>query len=717
MTFMSIIYYLGLCFLIYFIMILFPWILTIILPKKFRKEHTFSAPRSKIKKKRYSYDIDISSEIYAPENFLNLGDLFIDENYELFSEENNLVKEKNKAPITVDRSKHSLEELEMVSDKQSSKFEILLDSGIQLVSESKHSLALPYFEEAYEINPASTEINYRLARCYYKLGFLVKTKPIYQFLINKHPDKYQYLKQFGVILLTLGDHKESIEIFQTAIELRPKEPYAYILLGHNYRALGNNIKSRSLIDYALELDPISPDANLQLAILFEKLGDFDSSIRKWKTVLKSNKNSKRAKMGLARSHYRNGDYDIAYELFWEFIKEKCERNAYLAGIYCVNISVNYISKPSEIIKCCSTVISNFHDELLESKNGHIPITQMALALLDTGEEDFAKRLVKKYKSLFSNISEYYLLMSQISYKQNSFDDYLEYIKKAFSHSEVKNSSFNSYKEIITVDSLFSTSLEKIHGPLVSIVMTVFKNNPLLINAIESVLSQTYQNIELIIVDDCSPDKVVDLLRSKYESDSRIKIIQMEKNGGTYRAKNQGMYISKGEFIAFHDSDDWMHPRKLEVQISHLINNENLVAVFSNYFRMDENGNIIFKGIGAVRPACISLVARKKQMIDEIGYFDSVRIAADSEYESRLEKVFGGEKILYLQAPYLVASVRSDSLSQGGRFAVGWSGISGVRLDYRKSYTKWHNSSDFTVNHYLPLNQDKRKFSAPDETIA
>tara|TARA_B100001115_G_C15777838_1_gene382342 strand:- start:702 stop:1103 length:402 start_codon:yes stop_codon:yes gene_type:complete len=133
--------------------------------------------------------------------------------------------------------------------------------------------------------------------------------------------------------------------------------------------------------------------------------------------------------------------------------------------------------------------------------------------------------------------------------------------------------------------------------------------------------------------------------------------------------------------------------------------------------MDENGNIIFKGIGAVRPACISLVARKKQMIDEIGYFDSVRIAADSEYESRLEKVFGARKILYLQAPYLVASVRSDSLSQGGRFAVGWSGISGVRLDYRKSYTKWHNSSDFTVNHYIPINQDKRKFSAPDETIA
>ncbi|RAH13794.1 MAG: hypothetical protein CMB56_006850 [Methanobacteriota archaeon] len=715
MTFMSILYNLGLCFFVYVIVILFPWFFTIFLPKKINNNQTLKVSKPQSRKKSYSYNIDISSEIYAPENFANLEDLFTDDNYDVLFEWNNLEESENERLAI--GSKKSFKEGNVILDEFNSKFKDSLDSGVQLVSESKYSSAQVYFEEAYEINPSSTEINYRLARCYYKQGFLEKTLPIYRFLISKHPEKYQYLKQYGVILFTLGRYEDSIKIFQSAIKLRPNEPYAYILLGQNFRAQGNNIKARTFIDKALELDPKSNDANLQLAILFEKLGDFDSSIRKWKMVLKTNKDSKRARMGLARSYYRNGNYDTAYELFWEFIKEKCDRNAYLAGIYCVNISVNYIAKPSEIIKCCSTVISNFHDELVKSKNGHIPITQMALALLDTDELDFAKRLVKKYMSLFSNISEYYLLMSQISYKQNSFDDYLEYIKKSFSHSEFKNSSFNSYKEIITVDTLFSTSSEKIQGPLVSIVMTVYKNNPLLINAIESVLSQTYQNIELIIVDDCSPDKVVDLLRSKYKSDSRIKIIQMEKNGGTYRAKNQGMCISKGEFIAFHDSDDWMHPRKLEVQISHLINNENLVAVFSNYFRMDENGNIIFKGIGAVRPACISLVARKKQMIDEIGYFDSVRIAADSEYESRLEKVFGAKKILYLQAPYLVASVRSDSLSQGGRFAVGWSGISGVRLDYRKSYTKWHNSSDFTVNHYIPINQDKRKFSAPDETIA
>ena len=107
-------------------------------------------------------------------------------------------------------------------------------------------------------------------------------------------------------------------------------------------------------------------------------------------------------------------------------------------------------------------------------------------------------------------------------------------------------------------------------------------------------------------------------------------------------------------------------------------------------------------LGEMEPLglCISLVIDREVVLNKIGYFDSVRVSADSEYEYRILKVFGEDRVQYLHSPLLVASVRSESLSQGGKFAVGWSGLSGHRLEYRKEYTKWHNSEDFEPIHTL-----------------
>jgi glycosyltransferase involved in cell wall biosynthesis len=205
------------------------------------------------------------------------------------------------------------------------------------------------------------------------------------------------------------------------------------------------------------------------------------------------------------------------------------------------------------------------------------------------------------------------------------------------------------------------------------------------------------------------------LREKQSFDNRIHVVSMEENGGTYLAKNRGMNLAKGEFVAFHDSDDWLHPCKLEDNINILQNEEQIVVVFSKYFRVDENGNILFRGKGAIRQACISLVMRREQVLSTLGYFDNVRVAADSEYEYRLLAVFGKERVMYLQEPYLIASIRSDSLSQGGKFAIGWEGISGVRVEYRDAYTKWHASENFSKSHYIPYERDAfRHFPAPDE---
>ena len=172
-------------------------------------------------------------------------------------------------------------------------------------------------------------------------------------------------------------------------------------------------------------------------------------------------------------------------------------------------------------------------------------------------------------------------------------------------------------------------------------MTTYKRDPLLDAAIASILNQTYKNIELIIVDDCSPDDNYSYLQQLAENDERIRVFQMNENGGTYVAKNFAMTQARGEFIGFMDSDDYSHAERIQFQVATLDDHPEVMAVTHDYFRIDESSDIEFRGIGALRMACISFLIRR-EVIDEIGFFDSLRVGADTEYIERIEAYYGKE---------------------------------------------------------------------------
>lgn len=99
------------------------------------------------------------------------------------------------------------------------------------------------------------------------------------------------------------------------------------------------------------------------------------------------------------------------------------------------------------------------------------------------------------------------------------------------------------------------------------IITPAHNSALYIEeAIESVLSQTYQNWEMLIVDDCSSDNTVEIVASYCEKDSRIKMIKHMENKGVAGARNTALKVATGKYIAFLDSDDMWLPQKLENQI-------------------------------------------------------------------------------------------------------------------------------------------------------
>lgn len=127
-----------------------------------------------------------------------------------------------------------------------------------------------------------------------------------------------------------------------------------------------------------------------------------------------------------------------------------------------------------------------------------------------------------------------------------------------------------------------------NSPLVSIVIPLFNAKEYISETIESVLNQSYKNLEVIVVDDCSSDGSQKVVEDFSKIDSRVKLIQMEQNfGGPAKPRNIGVENSKGEYIAFLDADDIWEENKLEVQIK-LMEEGSYNFTSTNILNIDEN---------------------------------------------------------------------------------------------------------------------------------
>lgn len=128
------------------------------------------------------------------------------------------------------------------------------------------------------------------------------------------------------------------------------------------------------------------------------------------------------------------------------------------------------------------------------------------------------------------------------------------------------------------------------SPLVSVVMPTYNRIGLLPRAIDSILNQTYDKFEFIIVDDGSNDGTKDLLKTYASSDPRIKILTNEKNMGISYSRNRGTDAAKGKYIAIMDSDDYSEPTRLEKHINYLEQHDDVVALNALYYEMGKEGN-------------------------------------------------------------------------------------------------------------------------------
>lgn len=136
--------------------------------------------------------------------------------------------------------------------------------------------------------------------------------------------------------------------------------------------------------------------------------------------------------------------------------------------------------------------------------------------------------------------------------------------------------------------------------LVSIIMPNYNGEKFLRETIDSVLAQTYQNWEILLVDDCSTDSSLEIAQSF--GDGRIRIFQNEQNGGAAVSRNYALREAKGKWIAFLDSDDLWRPEKLERQLKFMAEN-NYHFSYTEYSHMDEQSQPL--GVRVTGPRKIS----------------------------------------------------------------------------------------------------------------
>lgn len=125
------------------------------------------------------------------------------------------------------------------------------------------------------------------------------------------------------------------------------------------------------------------------------------------------------------------------------------------------------------------------------------------------------------------------------------------------------------------------------APLVSIIVPIYKVEPYLRRCLDSIINQTYSNLEIILVDDGSPDNCPQICDEYAAKDKRIVVIHKE-NGGLSDARNSGLDVAKGDYIYFLDGDDYLGEGTIACLLEHM-QKKDKIAIAIGYFTADYNG--------------------------------------------------------------------------------------------------------------------------------
>ncbi len=216
----------------------------------------------------------------------------------------------------------------------------------------------------------------------------------------------------------------------------------------------------------------------------------------------------------------------------------------------------------------------------------------------------------------------------------------------------------------------------IEQPLVSVIMPTYNHAQFIGDAIKSVLDQTYENLELIIINNYSEDNTENIIVSF--SDSRIRYKKFRNNGIIAASRNVGIRESRGKYIAFLDSDDMWKPTKTEKQIELLENDDNIFLVYSKYIVIKNgiilrtlpkrkklrSGNVFIPLFLSNNFIGNSTVMLRNTLNEDNFFFDTdIKLRAIEDYDLWL-KIAKNKQIAYIDEPLVVYREHGSNTSIG-----------------------------------------------------
>lgn len=175
-------------------------------------------------------------------------------------------------------------------------------------------------------------------------------------------------------------------------------------------------------------------------------------------------------------------------------------------------------------------------------------------------------------------------------------------------------------------------------PLISVIMPCFNRQNYIVQAIESILNQTYVEFEFIIIDDCSKDNTFEIVQKYAEVDKRIKALRNDKNMGIVYTLNRGLKEAKGKYITRMDDDDISLPQRFEKQVEFMEKNEDIVVCGSYVEVFDDNDKIYFPLMRESEPEILALMMNfgnpmgHSNIILRKDFLDAHRLSYEQDYK-------------------------------------------------------------------------------------
>jgi len=179
-------------------------------------------------------------------------------------------------------------------------------------------------------------------------------------------------------------------------------------------------------------------------------------------------------------------------------------------------------------------------------------------------------------------------------------------------------------------------------PRVSVILPVYKAEATLPFALESLRAQSWDALEILVVDDASPDGTVAVAEGFAARDPRIRVLRQPENRGGYAARNAGWLAATGDFITTHDADDWSHPQKIARQMEFLRDHPEAPVCFSDWVRATPELGFgwLYRASARFAGKSMSSILIPRPLMERLGGWDVARVGGDTDLLRRIQMLAG-----------------------------------------------------------------------------